>query len=280
MTTSVGSLLDLLDVTEVDEGVFRGDGVETSRPRVFGGQVLGQALMAAGRTVSITRMPHSLHAYFLRPGKSNAPIEYTVSTVRDGRTFSTRSIRGSQGDRSIFQMTASFVADDLGLCHQRTPAEMTPPEDARSVVDDLDTLPDIYREWGSLDFRRVLDDTEGSLPRVGDEARAQVWMRTNDPLPDEPLLHAAVLACISDLSFLSVALLPHGISMRHEGYQVASLDHSMWFHGRARVDDWLLFDQYSPAAHRGLALVQGDTFTAPGILVASVAQQGLIRPVP
>ncbi|WP_032368344.1 acyl-CoA thioesterase [Rhodococcoides fascians] len=269
----------MLSVVEAGPDVFVGNGVETTRPRVFGGQVLGQALAAAGQTVEQDRPPHSLHSYFLRAGRASEPIRYTVTNLRDGRTFSTRAVSACQGDRVIFQMTASFSASGDGITHQQPASITSSPAAARPVADELDDMPDLYREWGSLDLRRVVPDSIHSTEIArASSAHAQVWMRTVNPIPADPLLHSSILACISDLSFLSVALLPHGISMRHEHHQVASINHAVWFHRPAKVDEWLLFDQTSPAAVNGLALVQGHIYNSLGSLVVSAAQQGLIRP--
>jgi acyl-CoA thioesterase-2 len=247
-------------------------------PRVFGGHVIGQALAAAGRTVARERRPHSLHAYFLRAGSSERPIRYEVSTLREGRSFSTREVRARQGDKLIFTMTASFHVAEPGLEHQMAVPSAPPPDTVARNAERPEEWPDIYREWTSLDIRRIpapcVDDLRGA---PGDSFSSRSWMRTTAPLPDDTLLHACVLACISDLTLLSVTLVPHDIPPRHEGYQVASLDHSIWFHRDCRVDDWLLYDQSTPSMSDSLGLAHGRILTGDGILVASVVQEGLVR---
>ncbi|KOS55245.1 hypothetical protein Z051_15770 [Rhodococcus rhodochrous KG-21] len=279
MTTSVDALLELLDVTAVQANNFLGNASDSSRPRVFGGQLLGQALASAGRTVEPGRSPHSLHAYFLRPGLGSDPIKYAVSNIREGRTFSTREVRARQGDRVIFEAMISFHVPEEGLAHQIPAPTALDPGGGSPVTSHLEQLPDIYREWGSLEIRRTHHEPT-NVPGSSDNpsVHSQVWMRTTERLPDDPLLHACVLACISDLTLLSVALQPHGIPMRHEDHQLASIDHSMWFHRPIRADEWLLYDQSAISSVGSLALTQGRLFQSGETLVASVAQEGLIRP--
>jgi acyl-CoA thioesterase-2 len=272
VTTSVEDLLDLLDVQRAGDLTFSGSPSRSALPRVFGGQVIGQALAAAGHTVDRQRRPHSLHANFLRAGSSDAAICYQVSTLREGRSFSTREVRARQANDLIFTMTASFHAAEPGPEHQVAAPSAPPPETLPRNSERPEDWPDLYREWGSLDLRRVPDSAHGSF-------RSRSWMRANASLPDDPLLHACVLACISDLTLLSVILVPHAIPPRHEGYQVASLDHSVWFHRSCRVDDWLLYDTTTPSMSDAVGLAQGRILTADGVLVASVAQEGLVRGV-
>jgi acyl-CoA thioesterase-2 len=272
MTTTVEDLLDLLDVQPAGEGLFFGGASHSLRPRVFGGQVIGQALAAAGHTVPRGRLPHSLHAYFLRPGSAGTSICYEVSTLREGRAFSTREVRARQGTDLIFTMSASFHLDEPGLDHQLVAPSAPPPEACEPNSARAEDWPEIYREWGSVDIRRVPGSTQDSFG-------SQSWMRATAALPDDPLVHACVLACISDLTLLSVALVPQGIPPRHEGYLVASLDHSVWFHRECRLDDWLLYDQTAPSMSAAVGLAHGRLFSADGVLVASVAQEGLIRAV-
>jgi len=270
MTSTVDRLLDLLDVRPEGNLVFSGTPSGSARPRVFGGQVVGQALAAAGATVDRRRRPHSLHAHFLRAGSSAEAIEYVVSTLREGRSFSTREVRASQGALPIFTMTASFHEAEPGLEHQVPAPAAPPPETLPGIADHPEIWPDIYREWTSVDIRHVAPDPDHPLG-------SRAWLRVTAPLPDDPLLHACVLACISDLTLLSVTLVPHGIPPRHEDHQLASLDHSVWFHRDCRADDWLLFDQTTPSMSDSLGLALGRLLTSEGILVASVAQEGLVR---
>jgi len=270
MTATVDRLLDLLDVRPEGNLVFCGTPSESARPRVFGGQVVGQALAAAGATVDRRRRPHSLHAQFLRAGSSAEPIEYVVSVLREGRSFSTREVRASQGAEPIFTMTASFHEAEPGLDHQVSAPAAPPPDTLPSIADHPEVWPDIYREWTSVDIRHV-------PPHSDHLYGSRAWLRVTAPLPDDPLLHACVLACISDLTLLSVTLVPHGIPPRHEDHQLASLDHSIWFHRECRADDWLLFDQTTPSMSDSLGLAHGRLLTTDGTLVASVAQEGLVR---
>jgi acyl-CoA thioesterase-2 len=273
MTATIDHLLDVLDVQPRKGGTFSGAPFGSGFPRVFGGQVVGQALAAAGRTVPSDRRPHSLHAYFLRAGASDRPIDYEVTTVREGRAFSTREVRARQGDGLIFTMTASFHVAEQGPEHQSSPPSAPPPQTLQTYAAHPEDWPDIYREWTSVDLR----DVPNPHPEPRSSSGTQTWMRITEPLPDDPFLHACVLACISDLSLLSVTLAPHGIPPRHEGYQVASLDHSVWFHRQCRVDDWLLYDKSTPCMSEALGLAQGRILTSDGTLVASVVQEGLIR---
>ena len=272
MTATVDHLVDLLDVQAQPHDRFTGTPSGSALPRIFGGQVIGQALAAAGCTVDRRRRPHSLHAYFLRPGSTTMPIEYVVTTLREGRSFSTREVRASQGTALILTMTASFHGDEPGLDHRMAAPPAPPPELLPRNADRPEDWPDIYREWASLDIRHV--------PGPDVENRSfgsQTWLRTTARLPDDPLLHACVLACISDLTLLSVTLVPHEIPPRHPNHQVASVDHSVWFHRHCRVDDWLLYDQTTPSMSDSLGLAQGRIFTSDGTLAASVVQEGLVR---
>jgi acyl-CoA thioesterase II len=278
MAGSIDELLKLLDVRPEGADRFSGHPSGSDLPRVFGGHVLGQALAAAGYTVDAARRPHSLHAHFLRAGASDRSIAYEVSTLRQGRSFSTREVRGRQGADLIFTMTASFHAAEPGLEHQCAAPSAPPPHVLDKNSDHAEDWPDIYREWTSLDIRHVPAASIGSSESgSGRSSTAQAWMRTTAALPDDPLIHACVLACISDLTLLSVTLVPHGIPARHEGYHLASLDHSVWFHRQCRVDGWLLYDQSTPSTSEALGLAHGRILTSDGTLVASVAQEGLIR---
>jgi acyl-CoA thioesterase II len=278
MAGSVDQLVRLLDVRAEDYGIFSGCPSGSVLPRVFGGHVLGQALAAAGRTVDRGRRPHSLHAYFLRAGAADRSIQYGVSTLREGRSFSTREVCARQGAKLIFTMTASFHLDEPGPEYQCSVPSAAPPYTLTRNSDRPEDWPDIYREWTSLDIRRVPPEVAGAAPcGAGRSSGARSWMRTTARLPDDPLLHACILACISDLTLLSVVLVPHDIPPRHDGYRIASLDHSVWFHRPCRVDDWLLYDQTTPSTSNALGLALGRILTADGMLAASVAQEGLIR---
>ncbi|MEU6185815.1 acyl-CoA thioesterase II [Nocardia sp. NPDC047038] len=285
MTTSLPALLELFDLTEVGPDHFVGRSPHTSLIRVFGGQVAGQALAAAARTVGEGRLPHSLHAYFLRPGIVGRPIEFRVDRLRAGRAFDTRRVSATQDGRTIFEMSASFHVPEDGPQHQ-WPSPVAPPPDTlptieETIASDPELWPEFYLEWGSVDIRHVQAAESGAAESADDTTGSrQVWFKTSEPLPDDPILHSCLLACFTDLTLLSVALVPHGVPPRHDGYQMASLDHCVWFHRTPRVDDWMLYDQVSPSAGRGRGLAQGNVFAADGTLIATVVQEGLLRPVP
>jgi acyl-CoA thioesterase-2 len=271
MPSRLPELLELLELEPIDPGILRGTAPATTLQRVFGGQVLGQALMAAGSTVTPDRQPHSLHGYFLRPGDPTARIVYVVETTRDGRAFSTRRVIARQRGRPIFHMTASFQVVESGFDHQDPMPTAPEPEGLRSLKEQLSDVsagpsPD---EWDAIDVRYV---------DSSDPSRYAVWLRTNGLMPDVRLMHCAVLAYASDLTLLAAAGAHHGLSMSDPRAFTASLDHAMWFHREVRVDDWLLHDQESPSASGARALGRGRIFDRTGQLVATTVQEGLLRP--
>jgi acyl-CoA thioesterase-2 len=265
--------MDLLDLEQIEDDLFRGASPDTDVQRVFGGQVLGQALTAATATVEADRSVHSLHAYFLLPGDPAAPIVYEVDRSRTGRSFSTRRVVARQHGRNIFVMSASYQIPEVGLDHADARPEAPGPESLPAIPpepadDGEDALWNIlYRRWTAFDIRRV--------PGTGPERR-QVWLRTSAALPDDPHLHTAVLAYVSDLTLLSTTLIRHRL-LPHKEVQIASLDHAIWFHRAARADEWLLYDQASPSASGARGLAMGRLFTRDGVLVATVVQEGLLR---
>jgi acyl-CoA thioesterase II len=279
MPRTVAELVDLLQLEPIEVGLYRGRQPDTSLQRVFGGQVLGQALAAASRTVPEERGAHSLHAYFLRPGDPAVPIIYDVEHLREGRSFSVRRVAARQHGRPIFFLSASFHGDEPGPDHQDVAPAMTDPESHPSLGEHLSSRPvdvgfDVDEEWAALDVRHVsasYPETEQRDPLH--PALVQVWMRTAGPLPDDPALHKSVLAYMSDLTLLSASLVPHpGQTVR------ASLDHAMWFHRPFRTDSWLLYDQVSPSASGARGLGIGRIFDHSGVLVATAVQEGLVRP--
>jgi len=286
MPQSVDELLTLLDLEEVDDCVYRGRQPDTALQRVFGGQVAGQALVAASRTVEAGRLVHSLHAYFLRPGDTKVPIVYDVERTRDGRTFSTRRVvarqQGVDGP-PMFYMSASFQTPEDGLEHQDPMPEVAPPEDCPELGDVLARLTkrprDAWdREWAALDVRYAGDSrSEGEIDGEAHPAQSRVWLRAAGPLGDDPAVHAAVLAYASDLTLLSASVLPHGTWIGDPRLQPASLDHAMWFHRPLRADEWLLYDQVSPSASGGRGFATGHLFATDGRLVATAVQEGLVR---
>ena len=281
-TRLVDELVDLMQLEPLGGDRFGAQSEDLGTPAVFGGQVLGQSLMAASRTVDADRAVHSMHAYFLLPGE-HAPIEYAVDRVRDGRSFTTRHVVARQGERIIFEMSASFQTIDPGVEHQLPMPEVPGPEglksDLQRRIDLGDRIPERVRAKGlqphGIEFRAVeADDLLAPVPR---EAERSIWMRTVAPLPDDPLMHRALLAYASDHGLLSAALLPHGLSYMQSGVRMASLDHAMWFHRDFRLDDWLLYRLDSPSASGARGLSRGSVYTRDGRLVASTAQEGMLR---
>ncbi len=284
--TALDDLLDLLDLEPIEVHIFRGRNRPLASPRVFGGQVLAQALVAAGRTVDADRPCHSLHAYFILPGDVEAPIVYEVEKLRDGGSFTTCRVTAIQHGRPIFNASLSFHRDEPGLDHQTEPAPEAPAPDDVTPERDLaaalaDRLPEPLRtvltRERPIDFR-PLDPVDPTRPEPR-EARAATWLRATGPLPDDPLVHQAVLAYASDWGILSAALLPHGRSVFDGTVQAASLDHAIWFHRPFRADAWLLYAMDAPTAAGARGFARGQVTDADGRLVASVVQEGLIRPV-
>jgi acyl-CoA thioesterase-2 len=283
MQEALDKLLALLDLEHLEVNLFRGQCPDDRSQRVFGGQVLGQALVAAGRTVE-DGQAHSLHSYFLRPGDPNHPILYQVDRTRDGRSFTTRRVTAIQHGRAIFHLEASFQKPEKGPEHQAEMPEAPDPESLASwrerVLSFADSLPESERLWAErerpIDVRYVEDINPMAPGRR--PPYLQVWVRSNGSLPDSPLLHQCVAAYASDLTLMDTALLPHDVSWIDENHQVASLDHAMWFHRPFRADEWLLYQQESPTAAGARGFSTGRLFTRGGVLVVSMAQEGLIRP--
>ncbi|MER6093941.1 acyl-CoA thioesterase [Streptomyces bluensis] len=278
------SLLDLLDLEQIEENIFRGQSRPGVVPRVFGGQVAAQALVAAGRTVPEDRLAHSLHAYFLRVGDAGAPIVYTVDRMNDGRSFTTRRVVAVQHGQPIFALSASFQRYEEGLDHQ---APMPPAPDPETLPAAEERLPayglapgvvdKLLEARAGVDIRYVDDPPYGRYGRPR-EPRSQVWFRTNGKLDDDPLLHVVLATYVSDMTLLDSILLAHGRGGWAVGDVVgASLDHAMWFHRPFRADEWLLYDQESPSSSAGRGLGQGRIYTQDGQLAISVIQEGVVR---
>jgi acyl-CoA thioesterase-2 len=284
MSTVLDELVKLLALERIEENLFRGQSQDLGWGTVFGGQVLGQALSAAVQTVSAERHVHSLHAYFLRPGDVSKPIVYDVDRARDGSSFTTRRVVAIQSGKPIFNLAASFQVREEGFEHQDEMPEAPPPEsvptEQERVAAYAQQLPKFVRERATseqpFEIRPVALVDDPFLP-VARPARRMVWLRATGHLPDEPALHHYLLAYASDHALLGTALLPHGVTWLTPGMQVASLDHAMWFHQPFRVDEWLLNVLDSPAAHGARGLCRSRIFTQDGRLVASTAQEGLIR---
>jgi len=287
MSDIVDSLVKLLALEQIEENVFRGQSEDLGWGTVFGGQVLGQALSAAAQTVPADRFVHSLHAYFLRPGAVTRPILYDVDRIRDGTSFTTRRVVAIQAGRPIFNMSASFQIKEPGFEHQDSMPDVPPPETVATDEERFaalgDKLPARVRErgWFRRPFEmRTIDPQDLFVPTRRSGSR-KVWMRAVAPLPDGEALHKSLLAYVSDFSFVTTALEPHGINwLANPELQIASIDHVMWFHQPVRCDEWLLHVMESPAASGARGLVRGQIFTRDGRLVASTAQEGLIRQRP
>ncbi len=282
MNALVKDLLDHLTLERLEENLFRGESRDVCQKSVFGGQVLGQALMAAGQTVE-GRLAHSLHAYFLLAGDPRAPIVYDVERIRDGRSFTTRRVVAIQHGRAIFNMSASFQVTEKGLEHQAEMPEVPGPEGLANLLDlgrqAAQGAPEKIRRFLTrerpIEFRPV--DPIDPLHPEPRPPRKAVWLRAAGELPDGAPLHQAVLAYASDYTLLGTALLPHGLSFVQGQVQAASLDHAMWFHRDFRMDEWLLYVMDSPSASNARGLSRGRIFSREGRLVASMAQEGLIR---
>ncbi|MFZ9898344.1 MAG: acyl-CoA thioesterase [Gemmatimonadaceae bacterium] len=285
--TVVASLLELLELEPLEHNIYRGQNRDLGTGRVFGGQVFAQALVAARRTVEDGREAHSVHGYFLREGDLTAPIVYFVDRPRDGRSFTSRRVTAIQHGEAIFHLSASFHVGEPGIDHQWPMPEVPDPETLTPELDLIRTnahlIPEpiraIWTQDRPIDLR-LISPRNPFVPgeAVGPvDARRAVWFRVVDRIPDPTIVHQAVLAYASDYGFLPTALLPHGLTMRDRRVQIASLDHTLWMHRPFRADEWLLYVSDSPSAHGARGFVRGQVFTRDGQLIASVAQEGLIR---
>ncbi|MBL4607393.1 MAG: acyl-CoA thioesterase II [Pseudomonadales bacterium] len=279
-------LLNLLDLEQIEVNIFRGRSHKTGAPQVFGGQVLGQALLSASKTVE-GFSTHSLHAYFLRGGDMNAPILYEVERIRDGRSFCTRRVVAIQHGRPIFNMSASFQVSEDGLEHQ---LEMPPVPRPDKLTDDRSIKKTILEKKGKtfnpfispdwpLDIRRCEETLPTSNPKVM-PAIQNTWFRIRETLPDDQTIHKAALAYASDLNLLTTAMLPHGISFMQPDVRLASLDHAMWFHRPIDCNQWMLYATESPSSSGGRGFNRGNIFNIEGELIASSCQEGLMRKLP
>jgi acyl-CoA thioesterase-2 len=281
MNAILADLLRLLELERLEINLFRGESRDVGSRQVFGGQVLGQALVAASATVD-DRLVHSLHAYFLRRGDFNAPIVYEVDRSRDGGSFSSRRVVAIQHGQQIFHMSASFQATEGGLDHQMPMPKVTPPESlpdlAQAMRARLAHLPEERRRmWNGdrpVEFRSV-EPLDASAPAAG--APRHLWFRIIDRCPDDATLHRCLLAYLSDYHLLETALLPHGTLYSFDRLTMASIDHAMWFHRPLRVDDWLLYVMQTPSASGARGFAIGRVYDRAGQLVASAAQEGLMR---
>lgn len=284
MSKAMKELLSILDLERLEHNIYRGNSPQVGWQRVFGGQVIGQALVAAQRTVPQDRFVHSLHAYFMRPGDPAIPILYQVDRLRDGSSFTTRRVLAIQHGKAIFSLSASFQIAEPGLDHQLPMPDVPKPDELISEQEMkerfIDKAPDNIRKYWERE--RAIEIRPVSLTHYFSTEKLEpvqhVWIRANGSVPDDPHLRSAVLSYISDMTLLDTALFPHGRSIFDQKLQVASLDHSMWFHRPVRLDDWLLYTQDSPNASGARGMTRGSLYTLDGLLIASVAQEGLIRP--
>jgi acyl-CoA thioesterase-2 len=278
---ALDDLVTLLDLEPIEVNLFRGESPpHEQRQRVFGGQVAGQALVAAARTVEPQRFVHSLHAYFLRPGDPVVPIVYQVDRIRDGRSFTTRRVVAIQHGEAIFNLQASFHDAEPGLDHQMAmPDDVPPPES----LADFHTLLEPYKDrlgeaWSRprpIDVRYIDHHPFDRRDHLSDTQR--VWLRADGELPEDPVLHACVVTYASDMTLLDTSVRPFGLAWDSPDVQMASLDHAMWFHRPFRADDWLLYDQHAISASSARGLAGGNIFTGDGQLAVTVVQEGLIR---
>jgi acyl-CoA thioesterase-2 len=280
VTTPAEELAALLDLEVLDKNLFRGRQSDTDRQRVFGGQVAAQALVAGVRTVDEEYVVHSLHSYFLRPGDTTVPIIYDVEALRDGRSFATRRVVARQHGRPIYYQTANFQKPEDGLEHQDVMPDVIPPEEGLDMValmkdagnEEADAL---AKEWAALDARYIGNSLHGLTDDPQRPSRARMWIRVQEGIGDDPRVQLAAFTYASDMSLLGATLAAH--DRRPPEIQMASLDHTIWFHRPFRADEWWLYDQHSPAAQGGRGLAFAEVYTQDGTLVASVAQEGLIR---
>ena len=283
MTQILDALVNLLTLERIEENLFRGASQDLGFPQLFGGQVLGQVISAASQTVTPERHVHSLHGYFLRPGDSHQPVVYDVDRVRDGGSFTTRRVSAIQKGQTIFTGIASFQAQESGSEHQLPMPDVVGPDDLPNEWELLHKLSPMVPERVMEKLRRpkpieirpvTLVDPANPQPI---EPVRHLWFRADGSLPDSPALHKYLLAYASDFSFIGTALQPHGVSSWSKFIQLASLDHAIWFHREVKMDDWLLYSIDSPWAGNARGFARGSIFNRQGELVASVAQEGLIR---
>lgn len=273
MPRTSDELVQLLDLETIDDDLFRGAQMPTTRPIVFGGQVAAQALVAASRTVDPELAVHSLHSYFLQPGDPSVPTIYDVENLRDGRSFVTRRVIAQQHGRPIYAQTLNFHKAEDGFDHQESMPDVPPPEECRPVV--RRAHDEEHADQWDVGEIRVVPELEDDPARP---ARQRAWLRAAPPLPDDPFWHTAAFTYLSDMTLTGAMLAPHGLRFTDGDVFLASLDHSVWFHRPFRADEWWLYDQHSPAATSGRGLVLAKVHSRDGRLVASVAQEAVIRP--
>ncbi|MEG1465609.1 MAG: acyl-CoA thioesterase II [Hafnia sp.] len=283
MSQALKNLLDLLDLEKIEEGIYRGQSEDLGLRQVFGGQVVGQALYAAKQTVPLERNIHSFHSYFLRPGDSSQPIIYDVENLRDGNSFSARRVKAVQHGKPIFYMTASFQTAEPGFEHQNVMPDVPAPESLKSESEIASSMshliPESVREKFTCEKPLEMRPVSFHNPLMGkiEEPIRNVWFKANGEMPDDPRIHQYLLGYASDFNFLPTALQPHGKGFLEPGMQVATIDHSMWFHRPFRLDEWLLYAVESTSASGARGFVRGQFYNRAGELIASTVQEGVIR---
>ena len=283
MSKVLDELLDLLSLEAIEEGLFRGRSQDIALGHVFGGQVIGQALSAAKRTLDPSRTAHSFHSYFLRPGDAKKPIVYDVENIRDGGSISTRRVKAIQNGKRIFFLTASFHESNDGFDHQSEMPQVAGPDNLESELDVArryeDKIPERIRHLVTCEKPIEIRPVEFFNPLNPGKAppKRHIWMKANGALPNDLRVHKYLLAYASDFAFLPVAGQPHSVSFMLPQFQMATIDHSMWFHREFRFDDWLLHVVESPSASNERGFVRGQFFDQKGRLVASTAQEGVMR---
>lgn len=283
MSQALKNLLDLLDLEKIEEGIYRGQSEDLGLRQVFGGQVVGQALYAAKQTVPLERNIHSFHSYFLRPGDSSQPIIYDVENLRDGNSFSARRVKAVQHGKPIFYMTTSFQTAEQGFEHQNVMPDVPAPESLKSESEIASSMahliPESVREKFTCEKPLEMRPVSFHNPLMGkvEEPIRNVWFKANGEMPDDPRIHQYLLGYASDFNFLPTALQPHGKGFLEPGMQVATIDHSMWFHRPFRLDEWLLYAVESTSASGARGFVRGQFYNRAGELIASTVQEGVIR---
>ncbi|MBW2315428.1 MAG: acyl-CoA thioesterase II [Deltaproteobacteria bacterium] len=287
MSQALQNLISVLDLERIDHTIFRGRNESTDRTRLFGGQVAAQALVAAGRTVEGARASHSLHAYFLRGGDPAHPVIYTVDPIRDGGSFTTRRVVAQQNGKAIFNMSVSFHTSEPGFDHaDAMPEGVTDPDSLPSWAERAeelgDKVPKEFRAWlereHAIEFRAEGGAGSG-LFGGGGSGPLHMWLRATGPLPEDPFLHRCLLAYASDMALIDAMTRQHVRGPAFRSVMAASLDHAIWFHRDGRIDDWVLYQQDSPSASGARGFARGSLYSRDGRLLASVAQEGLIRPL-
>jgi acyl-CoA thioesterase II len=283
MSQVLKDLLTLLSLEKIEQGLYRGQSQDLGFKALFGGQVMGQALSAAQESVELDRHVHSLHSYFLRPGDAAKPVIYEVENIRDGRSFNTRRVKAIQNGKAIFYMTASFQLEEKGFDHQTDMPKVTGPDELPSftdfIFDNQQYIPENVRGKFLSEKPIELKPVEqyNWIKPEKSEPICHMWIKANGQLPDDPRIHKYMLAYTSDFHFLPTALFSHGVSHWQPNFQIATIDHAMWFHRPFRFDDWLLYVMESPTSIGGRGLVRGQIYNQAGDLVATTMQEGVIR---